>query len=217
MGAFRPRPSGLAVGPATGRMLAELMSGEPPFVDSASVRPDRYRRTINVRANLRSKIAVGAWHGSYSGRADLSLARAQRAWAAGRIRTPDILPKVPGVGEKFPAGCSRPFHLSHCKDAHYSLRRRLESPILRFSLFFSVMAGNWGNGDRFDRDPRSPPRIPSTVQSLSGPVADMPEWRSWPVAAIRCVAREGLAQEGRSRVEGAFGSKETTATRSRVG
>jgi D-amino-acid dehydrogenase len=33
---------GFTLGPATGRMLAELMSGEKPFIDSTPFRPDRY-------------------------------------------------------------------------------------------------------------------------------------------------------------------------------
>lgn len=35
---------GLTLGPATGRMLAEQMSGETPFVPAAPFRPGRYRR-----------------------------------------------------------------------------------------------------------------------------------------------------------------------------
>lgn len=33
---------GFTLGPATGRMLAELMSGEKPFIDDVPFRPDRY-------------------------------------------------------------------------------------------------------------------------------------------------------------------------------
>jgi len=33
---------GLTLGPTTGRMLAELMSGEPPVVEASAFRPDRF-------------------------------------------------------------------------------------------------------------------------------------------------------------------------------
>jgi D-amino-acid dehydrogenase len=33
---------GLTLGPATGRMIAEMMTGEPPFVDPAPFRAERF-------------------------------------------------------------------------------------------------------------------------------------------------------------------------------
>jgi D-amino-acid dehydrogenase len=34
---------GLTLGPSSGRLLAEMMSGEAPFVDPAPYRPERFR------------------------------------------------------------------------------------------------------------------------------------------------------------------------------
>ena len=41
--AFGHNHHGLTLGPVTGRLLAEMMTGEPPFTDPAPYRPDRFR------------------------------------------------------------------------------------------------------------------------------------------------------------------------------
>jgi D-amino-acid dehydrogenase len=41
--AFGHAHHGFTLGPATGRLLAEMMTGETPFTDPAPYRPDRFR------------------------------------------------------------------------------------------------------------------------------------------------------------------------------
>ena len=118
---------GFTLGPAKGRIAGRAYVVRRAAIRRQRVGPPRLLSVNDRRAGEPEveKKAVGAWHGSYSGGADLSLARAQRACATGRIRTPAILPKVPGVGAKFPAGCSKRLRLSHCKDGVLFLEKTI--------------------------------------------------------------------------------------------